>query len=93
MGIVVDFKRPSDARAARRTTEDGQPYLTIVSDLEPKKGQKNRAPPNPMYESLAWPIVEFKNSVRAMMAPALFTWEGADGEVQASRQQVSIART
>ena len=92
VGIVVDFRLPSEVRAAHRKKEDGQQYITIVSDLEPKKGKKNGAPPNPMYEGSAWPIVEFKNSVRAMMAPALFTWEGADGEVQASRQQVCIVR-
>lgn len=86
---MVDFQIPSEVRAARRTAEDGRRHITIVSDLEPKKGSKNGVRPNQMYESSAWPIVEFKNSVRAMMAPALFTWEGADGKTQASRQQVS----
>ncbi|KAF8597079.1 hypothetical protein BDV93DRAFT_38744 [Ceratobasidium sp. AG-I] len=90
VGIVVDFKLPSEARATRGKTEDDRRYITIVSDLEPKKGTTNGIRPNQMYESSAWPIVEFHNSVRAMMAPALFTWEGADGEVQASRQQIPL---
>lgn len=93
VGIVVDFMRPTEARASQVTDSESdtesQSLTALVSHREPTSDGKREARPDPLYENSNWPIVRFTNGVRAMMAPLLFTHEGPDGEVLVSREQVS----
>lgn len=102
---VVDFMRPAMVRALEEYRSKDESPVLIVSSLEPKKKKDSgkstkavalkgdRLKPSAKladwYENTEWPIVEFKDGVRAMLGPALFTSETVNGIVQASRLQVS----
>jgi hypothetical protein len=97
VGVVVGFRMPSQVRASMGWTKDNsssEPPTRIASDLEPTADENSHMQPmDNEYEENSWPVVQYTHGARVMMGPVKFTYEGPDGEEQASRQQVCRTAT